>query len=219
MKPLVIFGACNAGDEYVQLFRDINEVHPEWDILGFVDDNEDSWGQKRGNLPVLGGLSWLKTKAPKGLHTIVGIGNTRAKRKVVAKVQECGIAFATGVHPSVITSPSNRIGAGTIVCAGCVLTTNVVIGNHVIVNVNTCIHHNTEIGDYCTINPGVAIAGDVIVGDSSYIGIGANVIDKMRIGRGVVIGGGATVISAIPDFTLAVGVPAKVIKTKENDLD
>jgi sugar O-acyltransferase (sialic acid O-acetyltransferase NeuD family) len=217
--PLVIFGASNAGDEYAQLFRDINAVTPTWDLLGFVDDNDALWGHSQGGLTVFSGTSWIQKEAPDNLHVVLAVGNVRAKRSIVARLRDCHVQFATGVHPSVITSRTNRIGAGTLVCPGVVLTTNVTVGDHVIVNVNTCIHHNTAIGDYCNINPAVAIAGDVVIENSVYIGIGANISDKVRIGRGAIIGGGAMVTTSIRPFATAVGVPAREIKVRENDLD
>ena len=60
----------------------------------------------------------------------------------------------------------------------------------------------------------------VIIKDGAHIGIGAIILPGVTIGKGSVIGAGAVVTSDIPDYCVAVGVPAKVIKTfKEENIE
>ena len=55
-------------------------------------------------------------------------------------------------------------------------------------------------------------SGKVIIKDGAHIGIGAIIMPGVTIGEGAVIGAGAVVTKDIPPYTLAVGIPAKVIK-------
>ena len=55
--------------------------------------------------------------------------------------------------------------------------------------------------------------GKVIIKDGAHIGIGAIIMPGVTIGKGAIIGAGAVVTKDIPDYCIAVGVPAKVIKT------
>ena len=48
--------------------------------------------------------------------------------------------------------------------------------------------------------------------DGAHIGIGSIIMPGVTIGTGAVIGAGAVVTKDVPDYSLAVGVPAKVIK-------
>lgn len=57
--------------------------------------------------------------------------------------------------------------------------------------------------------------GPVIIKDGAHIGIGAIIMPGITIGKGAVIGAGAVVTKDIPDYALAVGIPAKVIKVFE----
>jgi sugar O-acyltransferase (sialic acid O-acetyltransferase NeuD family) len=219
VKPLAVYGASNFGDEIVQLFRDINAMCPEWELLGFLDDDPDLLGRTRVDLPVLGDLRWLEEQAPRDIHVVVAIGNPVVKRRVAGRVAASGARFATGVHPTVVTSEYNTIGSGTVVCAGSVLTTNIRVGDHVILNLSCTVGHNSVIGDHATVNPIVAISGDVTVEEAVLLGTGAAVVDKVRIGRGAIIGAGATVTRDIEPFATAVGTPAVPIKVREDDLD
>lgn len=53
----------------------------------------------------------------------------------------------------------------------------------------------------------------IVIKDGAHIGIGSIIMPGVTIGEGAVIGAGAVVTKDVPDYCLAVGVPAKVIKT------
>ncbi len=54
--------------------------------------------------------------------------------------------------------------------------------------------------------------GPIEIGAGTWIGIGASVLSNVKIGTHCVIGAGAIVVSNIPDFCIAVGVPAKIVR-------
>ncbi|NNE36624.1 MAG: acyltransferase [Rhodothermales bacterium] len=54
----------------------------------------------------------------------------------------------------------------------------------------------------------------VVVGDDSDIGVGASILPGVRIGKGVQVGAGSVVTKDLPDFSVAAGVPAKVLRTR-----
>ena len=53
------------------------------------------------------------------------------------------------------------------------------------------------------------------IGELSFFGIGAIIIQGIKIGKNVAIGAGSVAIKNIPDNVIAVGNPAKIIKSKE----
>jgi UDP-perosamine 4-acetyltransferase len=60
------------------------------------------------------------------------------------------------------------------------------------------------------------LGGNVVVGEGAFLGVGTMVIPGIRIGRWSVVGAGAVVTKDLPDDCTAVGVPARVIKTRED---
>lgn len=54
----------------------------------------------------------------------------------------------------------------------------------------------------------------IAIGDDCWIGSGAIVTAGVTIGRGVVIGGGSVVTKDLPDFAIAAGAPARVIRLR-----
>ena len=67
--------------------------------------------------------------------------------------------------------------------------------------------------------PDLEITKPITVGNDVYIGNNALILPGVTIGNNVVIGAGAVVTKAIPDNSLAVGVPAKIIKTADEYLE
>ena len=63
--------------------------------------------------------------------------------------------------------------------------------------------------------PDLEITKPIIVGEDVYIGNNVTILPGVKIGNKVVIGAGAIVTRDIPDNSVAVGVPAKVIKTAD----
>lgn len=214
MKPLIFFGASNFGDEIVQCVRDYNASFPAsaYEIIGFLDDNSEVTGVIRNGVPVLGTRQWLDTHDATDYQFLVCIGNPRVKKLIAEWITYKGGSFATVIHPSVIQSPFNKIGVGTMITAGNILTTNVKVGNHVIVNLACTVGHYTEIGDFSTINPGCNVSGDVKLGEGAYLGTNCTILEKRIVGSYAVIGAGAVVKSDIPEACTAVGIPARVIK-------
>ncbi|MDX9694897.1 MAG: acyltransferase [Bacteroidales bacterium] len=53
----------------------------------------------------------------------------------------------------------------------------------------------------------------VVIKDGAHIGIGAIIMPGVTIGEGAVVGAGSVVTKDIPPYSVATGIPAKVIKT------
>lgn len=63
------------------------------------------------------------------------------------------------------------------------------------------------------IDQGIVQKGQkVSIGDGSYIGINAVIVGNVEIGKHCVIGANSVVTKDVPDYSVAVGSPAKVIK-------
>jgi acetyltransferase-like isoleucine patch superfamily enzyme len=58
--------------------------------------------------------------------------------------------------------------------------------------------------------------GGIIVGDDAWLGFGVVVLDGVKIGKGAVIGAGSVVTRDVPDETIAVGVPAHIVKKRSD---
>lgn len=63
---------------------------------------------------------------------------------------------------------------------------------------------------------GITVQG-IRIGDGSWIGSGAIILDGVEIGRNVVVGAGAVVTKSVPDYSIVVGNPARVVRNLQAD--
>ena len=61
--------------------------------------------------------------------------------------------------------------------------------------------------------------GGIQIGDDVWLGYGTIVLDGVHIGKGAVVGAGSVVNQDVPAGTIAAGVPARVIKTRNVTMD
>lgn len=158
MKDIVIIGAGGFGREVAWLIEDINKIEPQWNILGFVDDNEDIIGAEFNGYKVLGNVDWLLNQK---LHVVNAIGDPIAKQDVMKRLTFTANTYPVLIHPSVVYSSTINFGEGAIICPGNVITVNIEIGKHAIVNFSCTIGHDAKIGNFSTILPGVNVSGYV----------------------------------------------------------
>ena len=215
MQSIVILGAGGFGREVLDIIIAQNKVSKRWKILGFVDENPELKGKVLNGYPVLGSFDWFTKIDLKEIRVVCAIGDNISKKKVVEKAKGLGLRFANVVHPSVIMTEFVTLGEGVVICAGCILTNQITIGNHVIINLDVTIGHDSIIEDFCTLSPGVHISGRNKIGEGANVGTGAVTIQGIVIGRWSIIGAGAVVAQDIPEKVVAVGVPAKPIKQIE----
>jgi acetyltransferase-like isoleucine patch superfamily enzyme len=65
---------------------------------------------------------------------------------------------------------------------------------------------------------GVYSTGPVILGEDVWLGAGVIILGGIRIGKGSIIGAGSVVTRDIPEYSIAVGVPARVVKVRAGHL-
>jgi sugar O-acyltransferase (sialic acid O-acetyltransferase NeuD family) len=142
-------------------------------------------------------------------HLIVAIGDNKTRKKVVEKSRH---KFTNAIHPSVLFSLFSTMGTGNMLLHGAIIQAQTSIGNHVIVNTGAQIDHDCIIKDYVHVGPGAVLSGSVSIGEGTFIGAGAVVIPGIKVGAWATIGAGTVVINDIPDYAVAVGNPARIIK-------
>ncbi len=215
MKDLIIFGASGFGREVAWLVERINAVEPTWNLIGFMDDNEDIQGTEINGYKVIGKSNDVKNHMD--AYYVCAVGASKVREKIVNNLkQTCpGILFATLIDPSVEMSKLVSIGEGTIICAHTILTVNILLGEHVIINLDCTIGHDAVIEDYVTLYPSANVSGATYIGKAAELGTGMQIIQGKTVGEYSIVGAGAVVVKSIPSNCTAVGGPAKPIKIKE----
>ena len=214
MQDVVIIGAGGFAREMLDVFDAANELKPTYNILGYIVGTEYGvLGTQINDKPILGDFDWFTDHTD--VLAICGVGAPEVRRKMIMRVKEYGIGFCSVIHPKAVTTRWNKIGVGSIITAGCILTNQITVGDHVHLNLDCTVGHDAVLEDFVTIAPGVHISGNVTLKTGAYIGTGANIIEKKTVGMWSVVGAGSTIVSDVPPNVTAVGTPGKVIKTRE----
>ena len=217
MKRLVIVGAGGLGKEVVRYIKDINQIHPTYEVLGFIDSAPEKKGIEYFGVPVLGDFDILNSLSASNekLDGFCAVAKPSIKSRLVLQMKEYNIEAISIIHPTAYISPEVQIGKGVLIGPFCVLTTNITIGDYVHINPQCGIGHDTTISDFSTLYWNVNVSGNVTIEERVEIGSKAFIKQGLTIRKNSVIGAGAVVIHSIESGMTVVGVPAKEIFYKE----
>lgn len=205
MKELYIIGAGGHAKVIMSLAKAAG-----YTISGIYDDRMPIGSTVLG-FPVIGPVQELARY--QGANAVIAIGNNTIRKKIAQSLRN--ITWLTLIHPSTTICPSVHIGPGTVIMAGAIIQADTIIKKHVIVNTMASVDHDSLLEDYVHIAPGNHLAGGVVLKEGTFAGVNAGFIPGVEVGHWSVIGAGAVVNKPIPNNVTAVGMPAKVIKERE----
>ena len=149
---------------------------------------------------------------PEEYMMIVAVADSKDRADIVAKLPK-ETKYFTFIHPSVHIMDDNiQVGVGSFIGANSILTTNIKLGNHALLNRGNHIGHDSVAGDFFSMMPNAVVGGNVTLGDNVYLGSCSNVREKINITSDVLIGMNAAVVKDITESGTYVGVPTKKIK-------
>ncbi len=210
-RKIVILGANAAG----RIAAYTASYDKSIEVIGFTDPNPRCYGQSIFGKPVLGGddkLTSLRESGVKG--AVIAAGEPQIRAYLRNRVIAAGLHLVNLTHPSAVISPATKLGAGTVVLAGAVLSDNPIVGMNCWIGLSAVVTHDTTIGDDCLIGGRSAVGAEVQIGDRTVIGWGAVIGPRRRVGADSAVGFGSNVVFDIPDCVTAVGNPAAVIKQR-----
>lgn len=199
MDTYLLFGAGGHAKVVIDSLFD-----EEVEIAGIFDDNSD--------LVSLNGLD-VYGKYDESIHSdsklLITIGDNTIRKKIAKQVSH---DYGTCIHKSAIVSKFSRVDEGSVVLHSSVVQTGTKIGKHCIINTASSVDHDVVLGDFVHVSPKVTLCDSVVVKEGTHIGAGATVLPRVTIGQWCVIGAGAVITQDLPDYSVVVGVPGKVIR-------
>lgn len=215
MKRVVIIGAGGHAREVAEILRHQAQQRDGLPLLGFVDDDIHLRGKVISGSPVLGDWSWFEGIDRSEVAIVCAVGLPGARKLLAERAVSSGLSFINAVSPLAYVSPGAQVGQGVMIFPHTFVSTETFIGDHTILNVGATVSHDTKLGRYSTVNPGVHLAGNVSIGEGCYLGIGSSVIHGITIGAWTTLGAGGVAVRDLPGDVIAVGVPARVVRTRE----
>lgn len=127
------------------------------------------------------------------------------------------------IEPGAIIRDQVEIGDRAVIMMGAVINIGSVIGEGTMIDMNVVLGGRATVGKNCHIGAGTVLAGvieppsaePVVIEDDVVIGANAVVLEGIRVKKGAVVAAGAVVIEDVPENAVVAGIPARIIKMKD----
>jgi len=144
----------------------------------------------------------------------VTIGNPhgQARKKLSEMMNKDGIETTNIIHEDSYFGTMVEYGKGFQCHNGVIVNPFVLIGKYCILNTRCLVEHDCFLEDCVEIGPGTVLCGNVMVGENSWVGANSTVRQNIKIGKNCIIGAGSVVVKDVPDNSVYVGNPAKLLR-------
>jgi sugar O-acyltransferase (sialic acid O-acetyltransferase NeuD family) len=182
------------------------EVQSQMGIELFRFVSDEYWQEGDGKL-----LPLSKFDADKYV-VMVAVANSKDREDIIKQLPS-NTQYFTFIHPTAqIMSDDITIGEGSFIGANSIITCNVEVGSHSLLNRGVHIGHDSNIGDYFSAMPGSIVSGNVNLGNKVYLGTNSSIREKINICDDVTIGLNTGIVKDIKESGVYVGNPIKKIK-------
>ncbi|MBM6615881.1 2,3,4,5-tetrahydropyridine-2,6-dicarboxylate N-acetyltransferase [Desemzia sp. RIT804] len=127
------------------------------------------------------------------------------------------------IEPGAFIRDQVEIHDHAVIMMGAIINIGAIVGENSMIDMGAVLGGRAIVGKNCHIGAGAVLAGvvepasatPVIVEDDVLIGANAVVIEGVRIGKGSVVAAGAVVIENVPENVVVGGIPARILKAKD----
>lgn len=180
MKKIIIVGAGAHAAEIEEYISENNQIKPEIEIIGYLDDSEQNHQKSQLLFPLLGGI--FSFEVDPDTELILSMGNLALRSKIIAHFMTKNIKFTNFIHHTSRVFRTARLGVGNVICPYTQIGPNVVIGNHNTFNNKCSIGHDSIIGDNNMFCPNMGLSGNTVVGNNNFFSLNAVTIPNVTIG-------------------------------------
>ena len=178
-----------------------------YNVKGFLDDKVDALEGLKGDWPpIIGSVEDYEIQADDVFFCAMGDPHWRKHyAEIIAKK---GGRFISIVDRSAWIHPAASIGEGVYVGAITMVSANVQIRNHGMVQSYCNIGHDVVIGEYASVESYVYMGGYSSLGEMATMHTKSSIIPHKSVGKGGVVGFGSVVMRNVQDGVHVFGNPA-----------
>ena len=218
MKKLIILGGRGVGMWASAIANDLGT----YKVLGYLNDVVPI-GQKIGlykGYNVLGTSNDIdKFLGDKDIYFFIGYFGMQNEEAVYNKITNLKIPkdrLASLIHPTAyVPKDFCSIGQGVLVAPFARICPDSTIEDNCILMSSSIIGHDSTMKKFSHIAADSVIGGNVTIGFGSHVGTNATIRENVNIGNFSLIGSGSVVLKDVPENSIVVGNPAKILRIKE----
>jgi sugar O-acyltransferase (sialic acid O-acetyltransferase NeuD family) len=185
MKKVIIIGAGAHAAEIEEYIIENNQIKPEIEIIGYLDDSQENYRKSQLLFPLLGGV--FSFDVTPDIELILSIGNLALRSKIIIHFSEKNIKFTNFIHHTSRVFRTSKLGVGNVICPYTQIGPNVSIGNHNTFNNKSSIGHDSVIGNNNMFCPNMGLSGNTVVGNNNFFSLNVVTIPNITIGDNNVI--------------------------------
>jgi sugar O-acyltransferase (sialic acid O-acetyltransferase NeuD family) len=214
MDKAVILGAGTYGQVYAEYISE----QGNYEIAGYLDDDEQKIGKFYNGLKVLGPVGDFQVLEGLNIKAVFApIGNNKVRVALLEKAQTAGYDTPCFIHESAVIHSTVKIGKAVYVLPSSSIMPLTMLGDYVMVSMGVNIAHHTSLDFGCFCAHGSNVGASMNLKAQVFVGIAATIMTGVkRVGKNATIGAGALVNKDVEDNAVMVGNPAKLLKYNSN---
>ncbi|SFF46442.1 NeuD/PglB/VioB family sugar acetyltransferase [Sunxiuqinia elliptica] len=217
MKKLVILGGRGIGMIAASVANDLGT----YDVIGFLNDFVPI-GEKVGKYngyKVIGKSNDAKKYLDdENVFFFIGYVGMQNEKEIFEKITSLEIPsnrFATLIHPTaIIPKGFCSIGNGVLMAPLTQLSPDTTVEDNCILLPNSFLGHDSTMKRFSHITANSVIGGNVTLGKGAHVGTNATIRENVVIGDFALVGSGSVVLNDVPENSIVVGNPAKILRRK-----
>lgn len=215
MKELYILGGSGIG----MIAASIAETLGNYKVKGFLNDVVEvgtSIGKNK-KIPVVGTTNdlpkFLKKANTYFFIAYVGLKNEKDTFKKISSLNIPPERFATLIHPTAIIPEGYcKIGNGVLFAPLTQLSPDTTISDNCILLANSFVGHDSTLDKFAHIATNGVVGANVHIGKAVHVGSNSTIREKIKVGDFSLIGAGSVVLNDVPENSIVVGNPARILK-------
>jgi acetyltransferase EpsM len=213
---IAVFGGKGGGGHAAQTIQNLARSGEPYTFAGYLNDRLPIGSALYGGTVIGSFDAW--PSLDDSLLFLAPLHQAGRMQQNCARVLGLGIPdarWATLVDPQAAVADNSAVGLGTYIVALASISIDSAVGAHCTLRAGARVGNDVKVEDFVFLGVNSMICSGSRIEAGVHVAPGAMIGNNVRVGRFSVVGLGAVVTKDVPDYTVVVGNPARVLREIE----